>query len=162
MGLWRDVCLLCQKCMLICLVLKTCLKFSLYYVLNQNSNMMISKLQGVCCIQSCDPPRGLEIIWGMPNTVISKLRDVCHTQSCDPPRGLEIIWGLKIIKLLTLITYSLACLLTYTNWVLSYICECLAKHASRIFVALFEMMPSEYIYAYFGWDRSSYAYGGLA
>jgi hypothetical protein len=23
--------------------------------------------------------------------VISKLRGVCHTQSCDPPRGLEVI-----------------------------------------------------------------------
>jgi hypothetical protein len=39
-------------------------------------------------------------------------------------------------KLLNLI----ACLLTCTNWVLSYICERLAKHASRIFVALFEMI----------------------
>jgi hypothetical protein len=133
MDLWMGVCLLCQKCTLICLVLKTCLKFSLYSMLNKNSNMMISKL------------------WG-----------VCHTKSCDHPCGIEITWGLKISKLLNLITYSLACLLTCTNWVLSCICEHLAKHASQIFVALFEMMPSKFIYACFGWDRSSYAYGGLA
>jgi hypothetical protein len=25
------------------------------------------------------------------NIMISKLRGVCHTQSCDPPRGLEVI-----------------------------------------------------------------------
>jgi hypothetical protein len=46
-----------------------------------------------------------------------------------------------------LIAYSPACLLTFTNWVLSCICEHLVKHVSRIFVALFEMMPSEFIYA---------------
>jgi hypothetical protein len=55
-----------------------------------NSNIVISKLQGVCRIQSCDSPRGLEIIWGMSNTVISKLWDVCRTQSCDPPYSLEV------------------------------------------------------------------------
>jgi hypothetical protein len=43
-------------------------------------------------------------------------------------------------KLLNLIAYSLACLLTCINWVLSCICERLTKHISRIFVALFEMM----------------------
>jgi hypothetical protein len=43
-------------------------------------------------------------------------------------------------KLLNLIAYSLACLLTCTNWILSCICEHLANHASRIFVALFEMV----------------------
>jgi hypothetical protein len=31
--------------------------------------------------------------------VVSKLRGVYHTQSCDPPRGLEIICGLKMSKL---------------------------------------------------------------
>jgi hypothetical protein len=41
---------------------ETCLKFSLYSVLNENFNMMISKLRGVSHTQSCDPPRGLEII----------------------------------------------------------------------------------------------------
>jgi hypothetical protein len=161
MGLWRGVCFLCQ-CTLFCLVLTTYLKFSLYYVLNENSNMVISKLWSVCHTQLCDPPRGLEIIWEMFNTVISKLRGVCRTQSCDPLRGLEITWGLKMSKLLILIAYSLVCLLTCANWVLSCICERLVKHASRIFVALFEMMPSEIICAYFGWDRSSYAYGGLS
>jgi hypothetical protein len=60
-----------------------------------------------------------------------------------------------------LIAYSLTCLLTCTNWVLSCICEHLAKHASRIFVALFEMMSSEFIYAYLGCDRSLYACGDL-
>jgi hypothetical protein len=145
MGLWRGVCLLCQKFTLLCLVLKTYLKFSLYYVLNENSNMMISKLWGVSCTQSCDPPRGVEIIWGMSNMVISKIRGVYHTQSCDPLCILEITWGLKMSKLLNLIAYSLACLLTCTNWVLRCICEHLAKHVSRIFVALFEMMPSDII-----------------
>jgi hypothetical protein len=53
-------------------------------------------------------------------------------------------------KLLNLIAYSLACLLTCTNSVLSCICERLAMHASRNFVALFEMMPSEFIYACLG------------
>jgi hypothetical protein len=43
-------------------------------------------------------------------------------------------------KLLNLIAYSLVLLLTCTNLVLSCICEHLAKHVSRIFVALFEMM----------------------
>jgi hypothetical protein len=62
---------------------------------------------------------------------------------------------------MNLITYSLACLLTCTNWVLSCICDRLAKHASRIFVALFEMMPSEFIYSCIGWDRSLYASGDL-
>jgi hypothetical protein len=47
-------------------------------------------------------------------------------------------------KLLNLITYSLACLLTCTNWVLSCICEHLAKHASRNFVALFGMMLASF------------------
>jgi hypothetical protein len=49
-----------------------------------------------------------------------------------------------------LIAYSLACLLTYINWVLSCICQHLVKHMSRIFVALFEMMPIEFIYACLG------------
>jgi hypothetical protein len=82
------VCLLCQKCTLFCLVLKTFLKFSLYYVLNENSNMMTSKLRGLCCTQSCDPLCSLEITCGMSNMVISKLQGVCRTQSYDPLRGL--------------------------------------------------------------------------
>jgi hypothetical protein len=56
-----------------------------------------------------------------------------------PSLSLEITWGLKISKLLNLIAYSFACLLTCTNWVLSCICEHLAKHASQISIALFEM-----------------------
>jgi hypothetical protein len=102
--------------------------------------MMISNLWGVCRTQSCDPPHGLEVIWGMSNMVILKLRGVCRIQSCDPPRGLEITWWLKMSKLLNLIAYSLTCLLTCINWVLSYICECLTKHVYQIFVALSEMM----------------------
>jgi hypothetical protein len=162
MGLWRGVCHLCQKCTLFCLLLKTCLKFNLYYVLNENSNMMISKLRGVCRNQSCDPLRGLEVIWEMSNMVVSKPQGVSRTQSCDPPRSLEITWGLKMSKLLNLIAYSLACLLTCTNWVLSCICERLAKHMSWIFVALVEMMSSECIYACFGWYMSPYACCALA
>jgi hypothetical protein len=76
----------------------------------------------------------------MSNTVISKLWGVCHTRSCDDSRVLEITWGFKMSKLLNLIAYSLACLLAGTNWVLSCICERLAKHASWISVALFEMI----------------------
>jgi hypothetical protein len=53
-------------------------------------------------------------------------------------------------KLLDLIAYSLACLPTCKNRVFSCICEHLTKHASQILVALFEMMPSEFIYACFG------------
>jgi hypothetical protein len=49
-----------------------------------------------------------------------------------------------------LIAYSLACLLTCTNGVLSCICECLAKLVSRISVAPFEMMSTEFIYACLG------------
>jgi hypothetical protein len=64
-----------------------------------DSNIVISKLRGVCRTQSCDPLCGLEVIWGMSNTVVSKLWGVYRTQSCDPPRGLEITWGLKISKL---------------------------------------------------------------
>jgi hypothetical protein len=134
MGLWRSVWLFYQKCTLFCL------KFSLYYVPNENFNMVISKLRDVCHTQSCDPPRGLEVIWEISNMVIWKLRCICRTQSCDPPRGLEIIWGLKMSKILNLIAYSLAYLLNCTNWVLSCICERLVKHTSRISVALFEMM----------------------
>jgi hypothetical protein len=104
-------------------------RFQLYSVLNENSNMMISKLWGVCRTQSYDPSCGLEVIWEMSNTVILKLRGVCRTQSCDPPCGLEITWGPKMSTLLNLIAYSLACLLTCTNWFLSCICERLAKNA---------------------------------
>jgi hypothetical protein len=68
---------------------------------------------------------GPDIIWGMSNAVILKLHGVCRTPSCDPPRSLEITWGLKMSKLLNLIAYSLACLLTCTNCVFSCICECL-------------------------------------
>jgi hypothetical protein len=55
-----------------------------------DSNIVISKLRGVCRNQSYDPPHSLEVMWGMSNTVISKLQGVCRTQSYDPPRGLEI------------------------------------------------------------------------
>jgi hypothetical protein len=91
------------------------------------------------------------------NTVISKLQGVYRTQSCDPPCGLEIIWGLIISKMLNLIAYSLKCLLTCTNWALSYICERLTKHTSQIIVAHFEMISILFIYACLVWDRSPYA-----
>jgi hypothetical protein len=104
-------------------------KIQFVFVFNVNSNMMISKLWCVCRTQSCAPLHGLEVIWGMSNTVILKLWCVHRTQSCDPPHGLGITWGLKMSKLLNLITYSPSCLLTCTNWVLSCICEHLAKHA---------------------------------
>jgi hypothetical protein len=66
-----------------------------------DSNIVISKLRGVCRTQSRDPSRGLEVIWGMSNTVVSKLQGVCYNQLCDPPRGLEITWGTKMSKLWT-------------------------------------------------------------
>jgi hypothetical protein len=66
-----------------------------------DSNIVISKLRGVCRAQSLDPSRGLDVIWGMSNTVVLKLRGVCRTQSCDPPRGLEITWEPKMSKLWT-------------------------------------------------------------
>jgi hypothetical protein len=40
-----------------------------------DSNIVILKLWGIYRTQSCDPPHGLEVIWGMSNTVISKLQD---------------------------------------------------------------------------------------
>jgi hypothetical protein len=55
-----------------------------------DSNIVISKLRGVCHTQSCDAPRGLEVIRGMSNTVVLKLWGVCRIKSCDPPHGLEI------------------------------------------------------------------------
>jgi hypothetical protein len=64
-----------------------------------DSNIVISKLWGICRTQSCDPLHGLEVIWVMSNMVVSKLRNVCHTQSCDPPRSLEITWGPKMSKI---------------------------------------------------------------
>jgi hypothetical protein len=51
--------------------------------------------------------------------------------------------------LFNLSTYSLAYLLTCTNWVLSCICERLAKHASRIIFAHLEMISILFICAFF-------------
>jgi hypothetical protein len=65
-------------------------------------------------------------------------------------------------KLLNLFAYSLACLLTCTSWVLSYICERLAKHVSRIIVAHLEMVSILFIYACLAWDRNPYACGDFA
>jgi hypothetical protein len=66
-----------------------------------DSNIVILKLYDVYRTQSCDPPHGLEVIWGMSNTVVSKLRGVYRNQSRDPPCGLEITWGPKMSKLWT-------------------------------------------------------------
>jgi hypothetical protein len=96
------------------------------------------------------------------NMVISKLRYICHTQSCDHPCGLEIIWELKMSKLLNLIACSLKCLLTCINWVLSYICERLAKHVSQIIVAHLEIISILFIYACLAWERSPYTCGDFA
>jgi hypothetical protein len=65
-------------------------------------------------------------------------------------------------KLLNLIAYSLAYLLTYTNWVLGWICERLANHMSQIIVAHLEMISILFIYACLAWDRSPYTCGDLA
>jgi hypothetical protein len=126
--------------------------------------MVISKLQGFLLYplmwpftRSRDHLRKI-----MSNMVILKLWNVCRTQSCDPPCGLENIWGLKMSKLLNLITYSLACLLTCTNWALSCICEHFVKHMSRIIVAHLETISILFIHACLAWDRSSYACGDFA
>jgi hypothetical protein len=94
--------------------------------------------------------------------VILKLRDVCHTLSCNSQRGLEIIWRRKMSKLLNLIAYSLACLLTCTIRALSCVCECLAKHASQIFVGHLEMISILFMHVCLAWDRSPYACGDFA
>jgi hypothetical protein len=94
--------------------------------------------------------------------MIAKLWGVCHIQSCYHPRGIEIIWGLKMSKLLNLIAYLLACLLTCTNWVLGCTYERLGKHASWIIVAHLEMISVLFIYVCLAWDQSPYACGHLA
>jgi hypothetical protein len=63
----------------------------MYHVLNEDSNIVISKLRGVCHTQSCDPLCGVEVILEISNTLVLKLWGICRTQSCDPPRGIEII-----------------------------------------------------------------------
>jgi hypothetical protein len=95
----------------------------------------------------------------MSNMVISKLWGVCCTQLCDPWHGLEIIWGLRMSKLLNLIVYSLEWLVTCTNWALSCICDHLAKHVSQIIIPHLEMISILLIYACRAWDWSSYACG---
>jgi hypothetical protein len=65
-------------------------------------------------------------------------------------------------KLLNVIAYSLACLLTCTNWALSCTCEHLAKNASQIIVAHLEMISILFMHAYLAWDWSPYAYGDFA
>jgi hypothetical protein len=146
-----------------CLVLKV-LKFSLYLVLNVK--FQYDDLVAAGCLPY---PVVRPSIWSrdhlrkiMSNTMILKLRGVCHTQLYNPSLSLEIIWGLKMSKLLNLIAYSLACLLTFTNWALSCICDCLAKNASQIIVAHVEMISILFIYACLAWDRSPYACGDFA
>jgi hypothetical protein len=111
-------------------------------VLNENSNIVILKPWGVCRTQSCDPPRSLEVIWGMSNTVVSKLQGVCRIQLCDPSRGLEITWGL-----------------VQTEFLVAYV----SVWQSALFwtvVALVEIMSSKFICLF--WLRwESYACGGL-
>jgi hypothetical protein len=99
-----------------CLVLKL-LKFSLCLVLNET--FQYGDLEAPRCLsypvvrpftRSRDHLRKI-----ISNMVILKLRGVCRTQSCDPPYGIEVTWGSKMSKLLNLIAYSAACLLTCTN-----------------------------------------------
>jgi hypothetical protein len=158
------VCASCAKSAHSCCLVLKLLKFSLYLVLNEK--FQYDDLEALGCLpypvmrpstRSRDHLRKI-----MSNTVISKLRSVCHTQSCDPPHSIEIIWGLKMSKLLNLIAYSLVCLLTYTNCVLSCICEYLVNHASRIIVAHLEMIYVLFIYVCLTWDRSPYACGDFA
>jgi hypothetical protein len=155
-SLWWDfgeVCASCAKSARSCCLVLKLLNFCLYLVLNEKFQYDDLESLG-CLLYSVVRPS----VWSryhlrkiISNLMILKFWGVYRTQSCDSPRGLEIIWGLKMSKLLNLITYSLACLLTYTNWVLSCICERLAKHASRIVVAHLEMIYVLFIYACFAW-----------
>jgi hypothetical protein len=164
MGLSRGVCLLCQKCMLIFLVLKTCLKFCLCLVLSET--FQYSDLDAPGCLSY---PVVQPSVWSrdylrkiISNMVISKLRGVCRTQLREHLCGLEIIWQFKMSKLLNLSAYSLLCLLPCTNWDISCICQCLAKHVSQIIVAHFEMISIFYIHACLAWYWSPYACGDFA
>jgi hypothetical protein len=159
-----EVCASCANSAHSCCLALKLLKFSLYLVLNEK--FQYGDLEAPRCLpypvmrpfaRSRDHLRKI-----MSNMVISKPRGVYRTQSCDPPHGLEIIWVFKMSKLLNLIAYSLACLLTCTSWVLSCICECLAKHASQIIVAHLEMIYVLFIYACLSWDQSPYACGDFA
>jgi hypothetical protein len=158
---FEEVCVSCAKSACSCCLVLKLLKFSLYLVVNEI--FQSSDLEALGCllypvvrpsVRSRDHLRKI-----MSNMVISKLWGVCRTLSCDPPPCLEIIWGFKISKLLHLISYSLACLLTCTNWALSCICECLTKHASWVIVAHLEMISILFIHACLAWDRSPYACG---
>jgi hypothetical protein len=156
---FEEVCACCAKSAPSCCLLLKVLKINLYLVLNEKFQYGYLKAQG------CLP---YLVVWPstwsrdylrktISNTVILKLQSVCRTQMCNPLRGLEIIWGFKMSTLLNLITYSLACLLTCTNWALSCVCERLAKHASWIIVAHHEMISILFIHACLAWDRSPYA-----
>jgi hypothetical protein len=158
-----EVCASCAKSAHSCCLVLKHKKFSLYLVLNEK--FQYGDLEAPWCILylvvwlstwSRDHLRTI-----MSNTVTSKLWGVCCTQLCDPPRSLEIIWGLNMSKLLNSIVYSLACLLTCTNWTLSCICEHMAKHVSQIIVAHPEMISFLFIFACLAWDRSPYACGDL-
>jgi hypothetical protein len=155
----EEVCASCAKSARSCCLVLKLLKFSLFLVLNKK--FQYSDLEAPRCLPyqvewpstwSRDHLRKI-----MSNRVILKLWGVYYTQLYDPQQGLEIIWGFKMSKLLYLISYSLACLLTCTNWVLSCICEHLAKHASWIIVAHLEMISILFIYACLAWDQSPYA-----
>jgi hypothetical protein len=154
-----EVCASCAKSAhSYCLVLKL-LKFILCLVLNET--FQYGDLEALGCLRPSARSRDhLRKI--ISNMMILKLRGICRTQSCDPPCGLDITWGFKMSKLLNLIAYSLACLLTCINWVLSCICEHFAKQVSRTIVAHLEMISILSIYACLAWDRTLYACGELA
>jgi hypothetical protein len=159
-----EVCASCAKSAHSCFLVLKLLKFSLYLVINKK--IQYGDLEALGCLP-------YTVVWPatwsrdhlrkiLSNPVILKLRGVCHTQSCVTQRGLAIIWGLKMSKLLNLITYSLAHLLTCTNWVLSCICEHLAKHTSQIIVTQLEMISVLFIYACLAWDWSHYSCGDFS
>jgi hypothetical protein len=107
-------------------------------VLNVNSNIVISKFSlSYPVVQPSARSRGH--LWNVQYSGL-KAPGCLPYPVVRPSVRLEITWGLKMSKLLNLIAFSLACLLTCTNWVLSCIYEHLAKHASQIFIASFEMM----------------------
>jgi hypothetical protein len=161
---FEEVCASYAKSACSCFLVLKLLKFSLYLVLNEKFWYGDLEAPGCLPYHVMQPTARFRdhLRKIMSNKVISKLWGVYCTQSCNPPHGVEIIWGLKMSKLLNLIAYSLVCLLTCTNWVLSCICEHLTKHASQIIVAHLEMIYILFIYACLAWDQSPCACGEFA
>jgi hypothetical protein len=116
-----EVCATCAKSARSCCIVLKLLKFSLYLVLNENFQY--------------GHKHDLRKI--MSNTIILKLWSVYCTQLCNPPRGLEIIWGLKMSKLLNLIAYSLVVYsLVQTKILVAYVRVWQSTHLELLLLTL--------------------------